>query len=153
MALSGNTSIIGSPVVGSVYVFVRRDDGTWEDVQKLTPPDTPADGENGDWFGSSVAISGDTAIIGASRDNERGYESGSGYVYTKIGGKWIENGKIFPEDCYLGAVVTFLGIVLPFRGVLLSLAPFGQDKKIINNVCRTPISCPLGRIWWLCIHC
>ena len=45
-----------------------------------------------------MAISSDTAIIGAYRDGERAWDSGSGYVYTKIGGKWIENGKIFPED-------------------------------------------------------
>ena len=77
MALSGNTSIIGSPIggVGSIYVFVRRDDGTWENVQKPTP----ADGVDGDWFGGIVAISGDTAIIGDYLDDKGGYESGSGY--------------------------------------------------------------------------
>ena len=101
VALSGNTSMIGSPDAagaGAVFVFDRRDDGTWEDVQKLTA----ADGENWDLFGSSVAISGDTAVIGAYRDDERDDGSGSGYVYTKIGGKWIENGKIVPEDDALG---------------------------------------------------
>ena len=41
--ISGYTAIIGSPLdddmgfnSGTVYVFFRRDDGTWEDLQKLT---------------------------------------------------------------------------------------------------------------------
>ena len=102
MAISGDTAIIGSPFddamgsenSGSVYVFVRRDDGTWEEVQKLTP----ADGETYDYFGWSVAISGDTAVFGAVYDDDKGHNSGSGYVYTKIDGKWIENVKIVPEN-------------------------------------------------------
>ena len=72
VALSGDTAIIGSPGDGdmvpdskSVYVFFRRDGGTWEEVQKLTP----ADGEAYDYFGWSVGISGDTAVIGALWDN------------------------------------------------------------------------------------
>ena len=72
---------------GSEYVFVRRDEWKWEEVQKLNP----ADGKAFDFFGFSVAISGDTAVIGARGD-------GSGYVYTKIDGKWIENVKIVPDN-------------------------------------------------------
>ena len=90
VAIYGETAIIGSPYdgdmgsySGSVFVFVRRDDGTWEEVQKITP----AEREAYDWFGSSVDISGNTAVIRAVNDDERGIESGSGYLYTKIGGK------------------------------------------------------------------
>ena len=89
VAISGDTAIIGSPLdddmgldSGSVYFFVRQDDRTWEEVQKITA----ADGEACDWFGSSVAISGNTAIIGVEEENERDDDSGSGYVYTRIGG-------------------------------------------------------------------
>ena len=47
-----------------------------------------------------MAISGDTAVIGDVDDNERSSNSNSGYcyVYTKIGGKWIENCQIVPGD-------------------------------------------------------
>ena len=122
MAISGDTAIIGSPFdddmgsySGSVYVFVRRDDGTWEEVQKLTP----ADGEADDWFGFSVAISGDTVVIGAVYDDDKGDESGSGYVYTKIDGKWIENVKIVPEN---GAAYDWYGTSVAISG---STALFG----------------------------
>ena len=59
VAIYGDTAIIGSPYdgdmgsnSGSIYVFVRRDDVTWEEVHKITP----ADREAYDWFGSSMAI-------------------------------------------------------------------------------------------------
>ena len=96
MALSEDTANIGSPRdygMGtnswSVYVFVRRNDGTWEEIQKLTP----ADGEADDNFGRSVAISGDTTVIGALYDRN----SGSGYVYTKIDGKLTEMSTLDPN--------------------------------------------------------
>ena len=96
---------------GPAYVFVRRYNVTYEEVQKLTP----ADGETGDWFGYSVVISGDTAVIGTIYgEGERGIHSGSGYVYTNISRKWIENGKIVPED---GGFNDLFGSIVSFRGV------------------------------------
>ena len=103
---------------GSVYVFVRRNDGTWEEIQKLTP----ADGEADDIFGRSVALSGDTTVIGALYDRN----SGSGYVYTKIDGKLTEDGKIIPEngeaDDQFGSSVAVLGSTDLFG------APFVGDE-------------------------
>ena len=104
---------------GSVYVFVRQDDGTWEEVQKITP----ADGEADDWFGSRVAISGDIAVIGAILDDDNGSDSGSGYVYTKIDGKWIENVKIVPEN---GEGGDWFGISVAISG---STALFGAPRN------------------------
>ena len=45
-----------------------------------------------------MAIYDDTPAIGSQYDNERGNDSGYGYVYTIIGGKWNKSGKIVPED-------------------------------------------------------
>ena len=45
---------------GSAYVFVRSG-GTWTQQEKLTASDAAA----GDQFGVSVAVSGDTAVVGA----------------------------------------------------------------------------------------
>ena len=60
-----------------------------------------------------MAISGDTAVIGSQNDDERGRNSGSGYVYTKIDGKWTKDVKIVPEngaDCdYFGTSVAISG--------------------------------------------
>ena len=137
VALSGDTAIIGSPYdynIGSVYVFVRRDDGTWELVQKITP----ADGEAYDYFGRSVAISGDTAVIGARFDDVNGSASGSGYVYTKIDGKWTENVKIVPEngeaDDQFGYSVAISGSTALF-GAYNGGEENGGSAYIVDDLC------------------
>uniref|UniRef100_UPI0040568467 FG-GAP repeat protein n=1 Tax=Candidatus Electronema sp. TaxID=2698783 RepID=UPI0040568467 len=65
---------------GAAYVFVKNDDGTWHQRFKLTAED----GEAGDGFGASVSLSADgqTALIGAPWDDDRGTNSGSAYVFS-----------------------------------------------------------------------
>ena len=69
-----------------------------------------------------MAISGDTAVIGARFDNEKGSNSGSDYVYTKIDRKWIENGKIVPDN---GDADDFFGFDGFSVAILGSTALFG----------------------------
>ena len=63
---------------GSAYVY-SRSAGVWTLQQKLVPPD----GASGDFFGSTVAIDGTTAVIGARGDDDNGSSSGSAYVYSR----------------------------------------------------------------------
>ena len=67
-----------------------------------------------------MAISGDIVVIGDVYDDEWGINCGSGYVYTNISWKWIYNDKMFLRMVQL---MTTLGILLQFWGVLLSLVP------------------------------
>jgi len=71
VSLDGDTALIGAirdmdngADSGSAYVFTRNDT-TWTQQAKLLP----SDGEAGDWFGYSVSLSGDTALIGVYMDN------------------------------------------------------------------------------------
>jgi len=48
------------------------------------------DGATNDFFGYSVALSGDTAVIGAARDDDKGIDSGSAYVFTRSGSTWSQ---------------------------------------------------------------
>ena len=78
VAVDGDTTVIGAcrdaKRRGSAYVFTRRG-GAWAQQAKLTA----SDGERDDHFGISVAVSGDTAVIGASGDDE---SRGSAYVFS-----------------------------------------------------------------------
>jgi len=47
----------------------------------------PGDGEEFDDFGKSVAISGETAIVGAFRDDDNGRDSGSAYLFDVATGE------------------------------------------------------------------
>ena len=83
VAVSGDTALVGVPYdddagsdSGAAYIFVRS--GTsWIQQAKLTASDAAA----GDLFGQSVAVSGDTALVGAVDDGDAGRNSGSAYVY------------------------------------------------------------------------
>ena len=53
--------------------------GGWTQVAKLTADD----GAGGDLVGVSVSIDGDTVVIGAYGDDDKGSSSGSAYVFTR----------------------------------------------------------------------
>ncbi len=87
VALSGNTAVVGAyrddhsgANSGSAYVFARN--GTsWSEQVKLTASDAEAQ----DFFGSSVALSGNTAVVGAHRDDHAaGKDAGSAYVLGTV---------------------------------------------------------------------
>ena len=69
---------------GSAYIFNRAADGTWSETAKLTA----SDGDSQDNFGTSVSISGDTAIVGALNHDDF---SGSAYLFKRAAdGTWSE---------------------------------------------------------------
>jgi hypothetical protein len=100
VALSGDTAIIGAfqdddtaSGSGSAYVFTRSGT-TWTQQAKLTA----ADAARSDWFGFSVAIDGDTAIVGAIGDDDAGTDSGSAYIVTRSGSTWTQQAKLTVAD-------------------------------------------------------
>ena len=67
-----------APDQGSAYVFVRSG-GVWSQQQKLVASDAAAS----DFFGLSVAISGETVVVGALLDDVgAGVDQGSAYVFV-----------------------------------------------------------------------
>ena len=100
VAISGDTVVVGAcyddaphPESGSAYVFVRRS-STWTERQKLTASDAAA----GDKFGRSVAISGDTIVVGAEYADGAHLDSGSAYVFVRSGSAWSEQAKLTASD-------------------------------------------------------
>lgn len=63
--------------VGSAYVFLRSANGKWAQEVKLTA----SDGGSNDTFGASAAISGNRVVLGASKANDFGSQSGAAYLY------------------------------------------------------------------------
>mgnify|MGYP001569351817 CR=1 FL=1 len=55
-------------------------------------------GAASDFFGYSVAISGDVAIVGARLDGDKGVQSGSAYIFRRGGSNWIQEQKLFGSD-------------------------------------------------------
>ena len=76
---------------GAAYVFARQGN-SWTQQAKLIADD----GDSFDWFGSSVAINGDLAVVGAIREDGKGINSDSGavYVFRRSGGSWRQEAKV-----------------------------------------------------------
>jgi hypothetical protein len=88
VALNGDTVVVGAvdPTsdsdLGSVYVF-QKPGGGWADLTE-TVKLTASDGEAGDGFGCSVAIDGDTVVVGAPGD----FPFGSVYIFKRPPSGW-----------------------------------------------------------------
>ena len=122
VAISGDTAVVGVPYAvvganasqGSAYVFVRSG-ATWTQQATLNP----ADGAAGDLFGFSVAISGDTAVVGAAYVN---LYRGSAYVFVRNGAMWSQQQQLTAVD---GAVLDEFGWSVAISGDTVSVgAPF-----------------------------
>jgi len=96
VADDGDRVVIGAPAdedpngadAGSAYVFSRSGD-SWEQQAKLAAND----GEGGDLFGWSVAISGNTptALVGCSQKD-------TAYVFTRNEGTWKQRAKLAADE-------------------------------------------------------
>jgi len=78
---------------GTAYMF-KRDGKNWIEQAKLAA----SDGAERDYFGTSVSVDGDYAIIGADRDDDMGGDSGSAYVFKREGEIWNEQAKLTASD-------------------------------------------------------
>ena len=108
VAVDGDTILIGSYLSddsfnrdghGRAYIYTKPN-GVWVDSSDYTSRLTASDGAPGDWFGYSVALDGDTAVIGARlhNDSRRGAGSGAAYVFVKESGAWSEKAKLTASD-------------------------------------------------------
>jgi hypothetical protein len=100
LALQGNTLVVGAmddPALGSsagaAYCFELQG-GEWVLQAELFGSNTKAN----DWFGSAVALDGDTLAIAGEHDNEPGAQGGSVYVFVRQGGAWVEQAHLTPGD-------------------------------------------------------
>ena len=100
VAISGDVVVVGARkdsekglYSGSVYVF-RNNGSTWIREAKLYADDAQAQ----EYFGSSVAIDGDTLVVGATKGGEGDLQTGSVYVFKYNGFDWEEETELFAEN-------------------------------------------------------
>lgn len=93
LAMEGTTLIVGAPETagvfaarpGAVFVYERSPGGTWTETDVLEP----VGGGATDRFGASVALDGDTLLVGSPGHDAPGAPGGSVYVYERgPGGTW-----------------------------------------------------------------
>ena len=129
VAIDGHTIVVGDNLdndigdeSGAVYVFTHSSAGIWTEQQKLIA----SDGEAWDQFGSSVAVDGDTVVIGAW-DDDNGESSGSVYVFTRSSAAvWTEQKKLLAIDA---EAHDWFGSSVAVDGDTGMIGAFGDDDN------------------------
>lgn len=98
VAIDSNTMVVGARFdsttasqAGAAYVFVLNN-GTWAQQAVLLAND----GAVADKFGYSVAINGETIVVGAYQDDTGFADGGSAYVFVRSGTTWTFQQKLTP---------------------------------------------------------
>jgi hypothetical protein len=129
VGIDGDTAMVGDLLdddrgrdAGAVYVFERDAAGTWLEVDKLTASDAQPCRR----FGRSIAVKGDTLIVGHSTtlsgfirpdcdpSNIGGSGRGGMYVFDKNSGGWLESTRFTSSSSFffpfpVGADLAFDG--------------------------------------------
>lgn len=99
VAITENTLVVGAPGaqdlgprVGAVYVY-HREGSEWLLSARLLPPDRVS----GDQFGYSLAIEGDTLLVGAPYSGKP-HGSGLVHVFQRQEGQWTPVATLAPSD-------------------------------------------------------
>ena len=100
VSISGDYAIVGARLedeggtnAGAAYIFNRSGE-SWLQQAKITASDAQA----GDYFGHSVSISGDYAIVGAFLEDTGGSNAGAAYIFYRSGTSWSQQAKITASD-------------------------------------------------------
>ena len=109
VAISGNTVLVGAsgedsngsgpadnsaPNAGAAYVFVHRD-GAWIQQAYLKASNITTNAA----FGRSVAINGDTIVVGAEGEPfENVVNAGAAYVFKRSGTSWTQQAYLRPAS-------------------------------------------------------
>ncbi len=130
VSVDGNVAVIGAyqhdtngnDNAGAAYVFTKVD-GEWSGPVKLIA----SDGAANDWFGYSVAVDGDTIVVGAHQhDTNDNADAGAAYVFTKVDGEWSGPVKLIASDA---AANDWFGYSVAVDGDTVVVGARGRDTS------------------------
>lgn len=126
VSMSGDTALVGAEydngdgtTSGAGYVFVKSGNDWTQQARLLAGA-----GEFTDWFNISVAVSGDTALIGTWRDEENGFLSGAALIFVRSGGVWTQQARLVPSD---GETMDAFGFKVALSGDIALIGALGDD--------------------------
>jgi hypothetical protein len=147
IGLSGDTALVSSFIdavdgtIGSAYAFTRTGT-TWSEQQRLVADDSVLS----DSYGSALAVSGDTAFVGAP-------DRGCVYVVSRSDGHWEEQQKLTASD----EATSRFGIRLSVSGDTLLIGDLGatyvftrsetgwvEQQKLTSGVSNDTLTIPIA---------
>ncbi|MBI3769432.1 MAG: FG-GAP repeat protein [Deltaproteobacteria bacterium] len=137
VAISGDTAVAGAftkdSSTGAAYVYVRQRGLAWSQQAKLLPGET----FGAQLFGYSVAISGDTIVVGQPGND-------AAYVFTRTGKKWIQLQKLVASDA---APNDQFGGSVAISGDTLVVGAFAADTTGGTNAGAAYVFVRNGTTW------
>jgi photosystem II stability/assembly factor-like uncharacterized protein len=134
-------TIAGNSAQGAVYVFSNVGDGAFLQTQKFSS----ADGTAGDSFGWSVALDGNTALIGTGFVTVNGNEfQGAGYFFDGSTGTWTQTQKVTASN---GEAFDFFGLAVALVGNTALVGADGAGSDPFSNEGATYAFTNSGGTW------
>ena len=133
VAVCGDIIAAGAPLdsprlVGSVTIW-EHDGLDWLETATVSP----SDGRRSDGFGTSIALDGETLVVGSPNDDDAGSSTGAVYIFHRNGGAWTEDQKLIP----LSGDLTLdplrgdkFGSAVDIAGDLLAVGAPGDDDDL-----------------------
>jgi hypothetical protein len=132
VSIWGDTAVIGAigdddngNSAGAAYIF-RFNNPNWVQEAKLLA----SDGAASDYFGISVGVWDDTVVIGAERDDDNGYNSGSAYIFRFNDPNWVEEDKLLASD---GEAYDYFGNSVSIWGESAIVGAYYDDDNGNNS--------------------
>jgi len=141
VAIDGDYAIVGASYnkldqngenslnsAGAAYIF-KKEGNVWTQQQKIVAPQRG----DSDFFGASVAISGDYVIVGAFQEDEDANEentisgAGSAYIFKRDGGNWALQQKIAAP---VRGISDFFGYTVAIDGDYVVVGAYQEDEDI-----------------------
>ena len=144
VSINSDLVVIGAPdkasQTGAVYVFRRVGSNWWNLEAKLTA----FDGTAGFRYGVAVASSNGRVFVGAPMS---GTISGSGaiYIYHQVGGSWLLEAKITPQDATAG---DDFGASIASSGNLVAVGAPGAEVNQVARAGKAIIYQGLSGLWF-----
>jgi hypothetical protein len=135
LAIYGDTLVVGAVYedqmgnsAGAAYVFQRNQNGPaqWGQVKKLVAQEPSPD----DYFGASVAISGDVIVIGAWTEDTGANNAGAAYVFHQNEGgpnNWGEVKRLVASNAAAG---DGFGVDVAVSGDVILVGAFDKDLGV-----------------------
>jgi len=154
VAISGDVVLVGAykadpggtDYAGAAYVFVKMGGG-WADMTqtaKLTASDKAAY----DYFGYSVAISGDVVVVGSPYSDPGGTSSaGVAYVFVKPGGGWTDMTQTASLTASYKAQDDYFGSSVSISADIVVVGAYGADPGGMNTAGAAYIFVKPGGGW------
>jgi len=125
----GTIAVVGAQgsgiLTGRLYIFMQFFD-TWQLVANLTGSDT---GPN-DFFGCSVAISGDGTVIVVGASQPLGVGNGKAYIFVRTGPTtWTEQQILTGPGSVNGSVVGF-SVAMSYDGRVIAVGSPAPSNKV-----------------------